>query len=237
MLVDLVLSGKDALVVGSGLEPEFKTKKLLDAEARVTVLGESFTKQLSRLASRDPGRIRLVRAKPTPASVANAIEETSPRVVFISTGDSVLDETLSDAARAAGSKTPLVCVVDDPRLNDFNMPAIAKAGDISVGVSTGGRSPAMAGILRRKIEKMITEEDVLQVRLQGYIRKASKSRLKDAASRKEFAYKVIRDKQVGALLKKGDYAGAKRLAERMLREEASGLHEKPRARRGASRND
>ena len=41
--------------------------------------------------------------------------------------------------------------------------------------------------------------------------------MKDAASRKEFAYKVIRDKRIGALLTKNDYAGAKRLAERMLK--------------------
>jgi hypothetical protein len=45
--------------------------------------------------------------------------------------------------------------------------------------------------------------------------------LRDAESRKEFAYKVMRDKTVGALLKKGKYAEARRLAEKMLREATS----------------
>jgi precorrin-2 dehydrogenase / sirohydrochlorin ferrochelatase len=233
VLIDLVLAGKDALVVGIGDEPEFKTVKLLDAKARVTIIGGSFTEGLSKLASRNPGRVRLIATEPTPSSVKRAIEETAPWVVFIWTGDRGLDEEISEAARAVKPRAPLVCVVDEPRLNDFNMPAIARLGDIRVGVSTGGRSPAMAGILRRKIEKVITPEDVLQVKLQGYIRKASRRRLKDPSSRKDFAYKVIRDRRIGALLRKKDYAAARRLAEEMLREASA--PDPPRARRGARR--
>ncbi len=221
MLIDLVLSGKQTLIVGEGKEPEYKALKLLDAKAKVTVVGESFTAGLRRMASKSKGRVSLISAKPTREVVLRAVQETHPRVVFISTGNPELDEELSEVARAAHESAPLVCVVDEPRLNDFNMPAIAKLGDIRVGVSTGGRSPAMAGILRRRIEKVITPEDVLQVRLQGYIRKASRKRLKDAASRKEFAYKVIRDRRIGALLRKRDYSAARRLAEKMLLQEAS----------------
>ena len=112
-------------------------------------------------------------------------------------------------------------MVDEPGLNDFNMPAIARKGDIRVGVSTGGKSPAMAAILRDKIEEVITPADVLQVRLQGYIRKEARKRLKDAASRKEFAYRVIMDRSIGALLRKKDYQEARKLAEEMLERESS----------------
>ncbi len=223
MLIDLVVAGKDALVVGSGAEPEFKTRKLLDAKARVTVLGENHTEGLHALAFRSAGRVRLSSAKATPSSVKRAIARTAPVLVFISTGDPSLDERLAEAVKAA-PRAPPVCVVDEPRLNDFNMPAIAKVGDICIGVSTGGRSPAMAGILRRRIEKVVTPEDVLQVRLQGQIRKLSKSRLSDALSRKEFAYRVIRDERIEALLREKDYTGAKSLAERMLLSESGGGH-------------
>jgi len=218
VLIDLQLTGKQALIVGEGKEPEYKALRLLDAEATVTVMGESFTDGLRRLASKGKGRLSLISAKPTREAVLKAILEEDPRVVFISTGHPELDEELSEAVRALHGVGALVCVVDEPRLNDFNMPAIAKIGDVRVGVSTGGKSPAMAGVLRSKIEDVITREDVLQVRLQGYIRKKARRLLKDAASRKEFAYKVIRDRRIGALLRKNDYAGARRLAEKMLRE-------------------
>jgi siroheme synthase (precorrin-2 oxidase/ferrochelatase) len=101
------------------------------------------------------------------------------------------------------------------------MPAILRKGDIRVGVSTGGKSPAMAAILRDKIEEVVTAQDVLQVRLQGYIRKEARKRLKDAASRKEFAYKMISDRRIGALLRRKDYLGARKLAAQMLMREAS----------------
>jgi len=228
MLIDLVLTGKQTMVVGDGKEPEYKALKLLDANANVTVVGESFTDGLRRIASKSKGRVSLISAKPTKDVVLMTMQKIHPKVVFISTGRPELDEQLSEAARAAHGSASLICVVDEPRLNDFNMPAIAKLGDIRVGVSTGGRSPAMAGILRRRIEKVITPEDVLQVRLQGYIREASRQRLKHAALRKEFAYEVIRDRRIGALLRKKDYSGARKLAEKML-EEAS-------AKTGATRH-
>jgi precorrin-2 dehydrogenase/sirohydrochlorin ferrochelatase len=221
MLIDLLLDGEEALIAGEGQEPEFKAKKLLDGGANVTVVGESFTDGLRTLASRSKAKVRLISARPTKNVVLRTIRETGPRVVFISTGRRELDEELSGAVRGAYGGGSLVCVVDEPRLNDFNMPAIAKRGGVRVGVSTEGKSPAMAGILRRKIEKVITRQDVLQVRLQGHLRTASRKRLKDAPSRKEFAYKVILDKKVGALLKKGRYAEARRLAEKMLLEAAA----------------
>jgi precorrin-2 dehydrogenase / sirohydrochlorin ferrochelatase len=206
------------LIVGEGREPEYKALKLLDAEAKVTVIGESFTARLRRTASKRKGQVRLVSARPSVHAVLGALEETNPAVVFVSTGRPELDEELSEAVRTARGRSPLVCVVDEPRLNDFNMPAIAKVGDIRVGVSTGGKSPAMAGIIRGRIEKVITPQDVLQVKLQGFIRKESRKRLKGSASRKEFAYKVIQDRRIGALLRRRDYAGARKLAEEMLRE-------------------
>ena len=218
MLIDIVLAGEHALIVGEGKEPEYKALKLLDAGAKVTVVGESFTEGLRGIASKRKGRVRLVSARPSVGAILGAVKATDPRVVFISTGRPQLDEELSEAVRNARGRSPLVCVVDEPRLNDFNMPAIAKVGDIRVGVSTGGKSPAMAGLLRGRIEKVITHQDVLQVKLQGYIRKESRKVLKDAGSRKEFAYMVIRDRRIGALLRKRDYAGARKLAEEMLSE-------------------
>ncbi|MDA4118482.1 MAG: bifunctional precorrin-2 dehydrogenase/sirohydrochlorin ferrochelatase [Thaumarchaeota archaeon] len=221
MLIDLVVAGKETLIVGGGKEPEFKALKLLDGKAKITVVASGFTSGLRRLASSNKHLITLVSAKPTPSAEARIIREREPRVIFISTGDADLDEEISVAARSAGTRNAIVCVVDDPRLNDFNMPAIAKLGDVRVAVSTEGKSPAMAGILRRRIEKLITPEDLSHVRLQGHIREASKKRLKDARARKEFVYKVINSKKIGALLRKGKYSEAERLAEAMLLTEAS----------------
>lgn len=218
MLIDLVLEGRAALVVGGGKESELKVLRLLDARANTTVLAPRFSSVLIGLSSKHKASVRLVRAEATSTTVRRLVDETAPRVVFISTGDPPLDEELAGTVRRAAKGGAIVCVVDEPRLNDFNMPAIARIGDIRVGISTGGKSPAMAGILRRKVEASIAREDVLQVRLQGQIRKAARKELPDPKSRKRLVYAVIRDERVAALLKRGDYPAAKKRAEEMLRE-------------------
>ncbi len=218
MLIDLVVADRETLIVGGGKEPEFKALKLMDDKARITVVASSFTPGLREIASDNKERVRLVRAEITPRVVRKMVEATAPLVVFVSTGDAELDEKVSKVVRSAGKRNAIVCVVDDPRLNDFNMPAIAKLGDIRVAVSTNGMSPAMASVLRQRIEKLVTTEDILQVKLQGHIREASKKRLKDAGSRKEFVHKVINDKKIGSLLRMKRYSEAKAVAETMLRE-------------------
>jgi precorrin-2 dehydrogenase/sirohydrochlorin ferrochelatase len=81
-------------------------------------------------------------------------------------------------------------------------------------------SPAMASILRKRVEKLITREDLLQIKLQGHLREASKKRLGDPASRREFVYRIINDEGIKELLRRDKYAEARRLAMKMLLSEA-----------------
>lgn len=138
-----------------------------------------------------------------------SIHAFSPFLTMISTGDRLLDRKIAGDARRNGS---LVYVVDLPELNDLNMPAVAKLGDVRVGIYTGGKSPAMASLLRKKIEREITKEEILQVRLHGEIRSAIKSKFKDFESRKKVIYELLNDPKIKKLLKYGKYIEAKRLA-------------------------
>lgn len=206
-------------MVGRGVEIRFKAEKLLQAGARTTVVTDAVDRGLSRLAAGRGGAIHISKVDLTPANVLGELGRTEPAVVFFSTGSAALDEELTLAARSRSAWRGMICVVDDPPLNDFNMPATASMGGISVGVSTGGRSPAMASVLRRRIEATISKEDALQVKLQGELRKRWKRSLASREERREFAYRLIHDEGIRALLKKGEYAAAKRRAERMLRRE------------------
>ena len=85
MLIDLVLTGKQALIVGEGKEPEYKALKLLDAEAKVTVMGS----ELHGWPAQDGveegrgGEPDLHQAH-SGGRVLKTILETHPKVVFIS---------------------------------------------------------------------------------------------------------------------------------------------------------
>jgi len=209
MLIDLDLKRKKALVLGGGSEAELKAAKLADAGASTAVVARRFTKGLRELSKR--GEISLIESDPRDAEVL--VREISPKVLFISTGDPMLDERLASTGRSLGI---LVCVVDNPQLNDFNMPALAKIGALRIAISTGGRSPAMAKILRKRIEKLIRPEDLLQVELQESIRERIGSSAKSHAERKKLVYEVIRDPDVTRLLRADDLPGARARAAKIV---------------------
>jgi siroheme synthase-like protein len=216
MLVDLIVAGRNAAVVGGDDEAELKSLKLLDSGARVTVIAEAFSAGLGRLGS--SRKVNLVRTRLAGRSLKPILERLMPFVVFVSTGNETLDRSVAKTARSTGA---IVCVVDRPSLNDFNMPAVAKVGkNVRVAISTQGMSPAMASILRKRVEKLITREDLLQIKLQGHLREASKKRLGDPASRRKFAYRIINDEGIKELLRRDKYAEARRLAMKMLLLEA-----------------
>lgn len=61
-------------------------------------------------------------------------------------------QALAAAARAKGV---LVNVEDEPALCDFHVPAIIRRGDLTVSVSTGGRAPGLAKLIREWLERRL----------------------------------------------------------------------------------
>lgn len=62
-------------------------------------------------------------------------------------------------------------------LSSFNI------GDVEISIFTNGKSPLMARQLRKKIQSIITEEDILEIELQDYSRKLLK--IQDYPTRKK----------------------------------------------------
>ena len=65
----------------------------------------------------------------------------------------------------------LVNVVDRPALGTFTVPATVRRGDLTLAISTGGRCPALAGILREELEERYGPEYAELVSLFGEARK------------------------------------------------------------------
>jgi len=210
MLIDLFIKGQKTLVVGGGNVGERKTLQLLDAGAEVTVVSKEFTEKLIELSR--AGEIKIEKIDVEKGLSATRIG-FAPKVVIVSLDNQLLNRKVAKDAKANGA---LVCVVDDPAASDFAMPAVAKIGDIRVGVSTGGSSPAMAGVLRRRIEEMITESDVRMVELQKYARALAKQKIDSQEERSRVLRRIIDDTEVKKLLEKGLVEEAKRLAEKII---------------------
>jgi len=193
MLIDLKLTGKTVLIFGGGKIGEKKARKFSQANPTVIVVSKDFTDGLKRLSQQE--KLKLV------------------ELVIVATGNPKLNEDIANEARKRGI---LVCAVDMPSISDFYLPAIAHVGEIRIAISTGGKSPAMARILRKRVEEIITKEDALQVTLQHYARNLAKSCIPDEKARRSVLYQIIQNPNVKQLLKESNLKEAETLAKQII---------------------
>ena len=211
LLVDMNFGNKRVLILGEGDELENRTRQFLEAGARVIAAGPKQTLKLTGL--RKSVRLRLTACDYRKAWKP-LLRKTRPYLVVLATSD---HKATSDIARQIREKHHiLVYAVDVPQVNDFNMPALAKRGSIRVAVSTGGLSPAMAAILRNRIEQIITPEDNREVQLQSMIRREIKNKIANVETRKDCIYKIIEDRRIKQFLRTGRVDEAHRLAAKQI---------------------
>ena len=132
-------------LIGNGARALRRLQLLDDAgAARLVVYAECPSDALADAASG-----RLVRRLP------NAQELAEAQLVFIADPSPSQRADLAAVARAGGA---LVHVEDLPELSELHAPAVVRRGDLTVAVSTGGRSPALTAHLRRFLDRLLGPE-------------------------------------------------------------------------------
>lgn len=143
--VFLDLRGKRCVLVGGGPVAERKVVTLLEHDASVTVVSPALSPGLRGLAQR--GVVRAVEREYRKGDLEGAF------LAIAATDDESVNASVSSEARERGA---LVNVVDGPEDSDFIVPSLVRRGDITVAISTGGRSPALARKLRTVLEGTLT---------------------------------------------------------------------------------
>lgn len=144
--VFLSLRDQPVLVVGGGAIAAQKLQALAPTGARVTLVAP----EVSTEALAAGGEAMQVRRRPyEPADVQGA------RVVFAATADAALNARVVADARAAGA---LANAVDQPAHCDFYTAATARQGDVVLAVSSSGRLPGLARVLRETLEALLPAE-------------------------------------------------------------------------------
>jgi precorrin-2 dehydrogenase/sirohydrochlorin ferrochelatase len=163
--IALVLDGKRCLVVGGGEIADGKLDALLLAGAVVTVVSPEVRPRIAALAAE--GQITL-QQRPYRRSDLDATS-----LVIAATDDRPLNARVVTEARAAGILTQ---AVDDIPYCDFFAVAIVRRGDLQLGISTNGRSPAFARWMRERLDTELPHEygDLLAVL--GDVRETIKAR-------------------------------------------------------------
>ena len=81
--------------------------------------------------------------------------EKVPALVILAEKDHPEHEHWAAHFRSLGTA---VNVTDRPELCDFRFPSLVVRGDVSVGIATNGKAPALAALLRRRIAESLPED-------------------------------------------------------------------------------
>lgn len=102
-------------------------------------------------ASQDDADLRGLAGAKYRVGLPTAAEISTFHLVFVAGIPDAEAEPLVLAARAVGT---LINVEDVIPLCDLHVPSIVRRGDLVMSVSTGGRSPALARLLRETLERL-----------------------------------------------------------------------------------
>jgi precorrin-2 dehydrogenase / sirohydrochlorin ferrochelatase len=180
--VCLDIKNKLCVVVGGGEVARRKVQGLLAAGALVKVISPAVESELAELAGQ--GRIDW-QCKPY---VADDLQQAL--LVFAATDDRA---TQGQILRHAGANGQLVNVADDPDSCNFHVPASLRRGDLTLAVATNGKSPAVAALVRERLEKEFGPEYEVLLNLMALVREKVAAGGLPQAERKKIYKKILHD--------------------------------------------
>ncbi len=185
LMIDL--NEKEIVIFGGGEVGERKAL-LFHEHAKVTVISKEFTSILKHLY--ENGKIKIKTIK----EISEIDIESCLKNAFIvipATNDASLNARISEISKREGK---FVNRVDD--FGDIIIPSVIRRGEIVIGISTGGASPALSKYIRQKIEEVVAPEFAEMSRLQNEIREKLKTSILDQKKRKDILWDILNDDNV-----------------------------------------
>jgi uroporphyrin-III C-methyltransferase/precorrin-2 dehydrogenase/sirohydrochlorin ferrochelatase len=152
----LRLTGKRVLVVGAGPVAASKLKALIDAEADITVVAPDVHADIEA----------------SPVTIHRrpfAVSDLDDVWYVVAAAPPEVNRAVSAAAAA---RHLFVNAVDDPPNASVYLGAIVKREDVIIAISTSGRAPALAGLLREGLDRLLPAD------LDAWLRVADDERLR-----------------------------------------------------------
>ena len=191
----LEMKDKHVLVIGTGGVGIRRARRFLDADAKVSIISHGIDDDIKDEFIRkgatfhgDEDRERL-------------LDECD--LVVVATNNLELNDEI---ARKASGK--LVNCASDIQLSNVIVPSTFQLGNVTVSLYTGSRSPMMAKQLRKKIQSVITTQDVLNIELQERIRDLLKENIPTQEERKKLMNEIREDETVQKFLGENDIESA-----------------------------
>jgi len=192
-LLILQMNNKNVLIVGAGEVGDRRARRFAEAGANVVIIGRNISKDLIELG---------VISKPQ-EEVKKWVDWSD--IVIVATNNHELNDHVAELA-----KDKLLNRADFPDNGNLIVPSSFSIGDVQISIFTGGKSPLMAKELRKRIQKIITLEDIMQLEIQDFTRNILKEKIEDQKKRRTYLYEVLNDEIIGEYIKAGNIEDAKK---------------------------
>lgn len=176
----LDIKEKKCVVIGGGNIAYRKVISLLEAGAKVTVISKEINEDI-KLLLKD--------------QVVECIEEkydfkyiNDCYLVYAATDDKEVNELVYSQC---SEKNILVNVVDKPEICNFIVPSKLQRGNLTIAISTNGKSPMLSRKIRQDLEKVYDNRYELFLDIMGEVRKEAFKVLINGKKRSEFYNKII----------------------------------------------
>ena len=196
----LKTSSLNVFILGTGEVATRRANKFLDHGACVKLAGNYIDSKI-----KDKGAV-LVSTDDVDELVLWA------DLVVIASGDKDLSDYVSSI-----SKDKLVNRADLPWDGNVIVPTSFMIGDVEISIFTNGKSPLMAKYLRKKIQSIITDEDISEIEIQSYARLKLKDVISNQKERRDYLYEILDDENINDFIKNHKIDDAKRYIDDLVR--------------------
>ena len=199
----LKMSKKKVLIIGTGEVGKRRAERFLKEGAEVVLIGNNVSEELKEKGAIFKNRENLE----TLVDWAD--------IVIVASGDEKLNSYVSSI-----SNEKLLNRADFPEEGNLIVPTSFYIEDVQISIFTNGKSPLMARKLRKKIQKSITDEDIIQIKLQDYARNILKRSVPNQKDRKKYLYGILKDEKIKNFINNNQLKEAKECIDLLIKHDS-----------------
>ena len=183
----LNLHNKDVIIVGGGKVAARKLKTLINTGARIKIISPEFCEKIDRISKQHPQKITLIRRKYKYGDLKDCV------LVIAASSDETCQKIIHKEAQ---EKNILINTVNNLELCDFIVPSNIFLDDLTISISTQGKTPAISRLIRKRLESEIIPSYVLLIEFAGELRDYIKQNINEDEIRHKLLKKLAEPKLI-----------------------------------------
>lgn len=177
------LEKKPCTIVGGGKVAHRKAKKLIAYGASVTVIAPEVEEEIRQL-QHTYENVTILKKQYEARDLQGSF------LVIAATNQLEINQKVIADAKELGVLSNN-SIQENGESGDLIFPATIQQGDLSIGITTGGKSPELSARLRKHIEQMLPEDMEDRIAMLGQMRQEVKENVEDEGERRRMIKEMV----------------------------------------------